>query len=165
MQNGWLSSKINSRRVLDNIPNFLKHSKKLKYIPPIFWTFKNYTGPKRRMVLGVGERAGKPGVLQSMGLQSQTQLSDWTTTDESNVCVYMCVCVCVCVCVSHSAMSDSVTPWTVACQALSVGFFRQEYWSGLPFPSPGELPRDQTQVFSIADKFFTIWGTFGSINT
>ena len=34
-----------------------------------------------------------------------------------------------------------VTPWTVACQApLSKGFFRQEYWSGLPFPSPGDLP-------------------------
>ena len=30
-----------------------------------------------------------------------------------------------------------VTPWTVACQApLSMEFFRQEYWSGLPFPSP-----------------------------
>ena len=30
-----------------------------------------------------------------------------------------------------------MTPWTVACQApLSIGFFRQEYWSGLPFPSP-----------------------------
>ena len=34
-----------------------------------------------------------------------------------------------------------VTPWTVAYQApLSVGFSRQEYWTGLPFPSPGELP-------------------------
>ena len=33
------------------------------------------------------------------------------------------------------------TPWTVACQApLSMGFSRQEYWSGLPFPSPGNLP-------------------------
>ena len=33
------------------------------------------------------------------------------------------------------------TPWTVACQApLSVGFSRQAYWSGLPFPSPGDLP-------------------------
>ena len=32
-------------------------------------------------------------------------------------------------------------PWTVACQApLSMGFSRQEYWSGLPFPSPGDLP-------------------------
>ena len=35
-----------------------------------------------------------------------------------------------------------VTPWTVACQTpLSVEFSRQEYWSGLPFPSPEDLPR------------------------
>ena len=34
-----------------------------------------------------------------------------------------------------------VTPWTVACKApLSMGFSRQEYWSGLPFPSPEDLP-------------------------
>ena len=34
-----------------------------------------------------------------------------------------------------------MTLWTVACQALlSMGFSRQEYWSGLPFPSPGDLP-------------------------
>ena len=34
-----------------------------------------------------------------------------------------------------------VTPWTVSYQAPpSVGFSRQEYWSGLPFPSPGDLP-------------------------
>ena len=33
------------------------------------------------------------------------------------------------------------TPWTAAYQALpSIGFSRQEYWSGLPFPSPGDLP-------------------------
>ena len=33
------------------------------------------------------------------------------------------------------------TPWTVACQArLSMGFSRQDYWSGFPFPSPGYLP-------------------------
>ena len=33
------------------------------------------------------------------------------------------------------------TPWTAAHQApLSMGFSRQEYWSGLPFPSPGDLP-------------------------
>ena len=33
------------------------------------------------------------------------------------------------------------TPWTVVCQApLSLGFSRQEYWSGLPFPSPRDLP-------------------------
>ena len=34
-----------------------------------------------------------------------------------------------------------MTPWTVAHQApLSMVFFKQEYWSGFPFPSPGDLP-------------------------
>ena len=38
-------------------------------------------------------------------------------------------------------MSDSVTPWTVAHQApTSMGFSRQEHWSGLPFPYTGDLP-------------------------
>ena len=38
-------------------------------------------------------------------------------------------------------MSNSAIPWTVALQApLSMGFSRQEYWSGLSFPSPADLP-------------------------
>ena len=37
--------------------------------------------------------------------------------------------------------STLAIPWTVPCQApLCMGFSRQEYWSGLPFPSPGDLP-------------------------
>ena len=55
--------------------------------------------------------------------------------------IQWCVYVCMCVCVSCLVMSDSVTPWTVACQSpQSVEFSRQDYWSGLPFPSPGDLP-------------------------
>ena len=43
------------------------------------------------------------------------------------------------------------TPWTVACQApLSMGFSRQEYWSGLPFPSPGGLPNPGIEPWSPA---------------
>ena len=42
---------------------------------------------------------------------------------------------------SCSVVSDSATSWTVARLApLSMGFSRQEYWSGLPFPSPADLP-------------------------
>ena len=42
--------------------------------------------------------------------------------------------------ISCSVMSDSV-PWTAAHQApLTMEFSRQEWWSGLPFPSPGDLP-------------------------
>ena len=43
------------------------------------------------------------------------------------------------------------TPWIVACQAsLSMGFFRQEYWSGLPFPPPGDLPYPEIEPISPA---------------
>ena len=42
---------------------------------------------------------------------------------------------------TFSVMSDSANPWTIALQVpLSVGFSRQEYCNGLPFPSPGDLP-------------------------
>ena len=42
---------------------------------------------------------------------------------------------------SLSRVQLFVTPWTLAYQtSLSMGFSRQEYWSGLPFPSPGDLP-------------------------
>ena len=43
--------------------------------------------------------------------------------------------------VSKFYLTLFATPWTVAHQApLSMNFSRQEYWSGLPFPSPGDLP-------------------------
>ena len=54
-----------------------------------------------------------------------------------------------------------VTPWTVACQApLSVGFSRPEYWSGLPLPSPGDLPDPGFEAMSpaLAEGFFTTEG-------
>ena len=54
------------------------------------------------------------------------------------------------------------TPWTVACQApLSIEFSRQEYWSGLPLPSPGDLPwpRDRTRVSCIGRHILYHWAT------
>ena len=60
-----------------------------------------------------------------------------------------------------SVVSNSVTLWTVACQApLSMGFCRQEYWSGLPCPPPGDLPNPRIEPMSLmshalASRFFT----------
>ena len=58
---------------------------------------------------------------------------------------------------SGKVESDSfATLWTPVPQApLSMGFSRQEDWSGLPFPPPGDLPRDRTQVSCLAGRFFT----------
>ena len=58
-------------------------------------------------------------------------------------------------------MSDFSAPWTVARQApLSMEFSRQEYWSGLPFPTPGDLPSPGIEPVSLespalAGGFFT----------
>ena len=49
------------------------------------------------------------------------------------------------------------TPWTAKSQDLSVGFPRQEYWRGLPIPSPGDLPNPGMEPTSpaLAGRFFT----------
>ena len=58
----------------------------------------------------------------------------------------------------------SVTPSTVACQApLSMGFFRQEYGSGFPFPYPGDLPNPGTELVSLVSP--PLAGGFFFFNT
>ena len=52
---------------------------------------------------------------------------------------------------SLSRVQLFVTPWTVAYQASqSIGFSRQEYWRGLPLPSPGDLPHPGIEPWSPA---------------
>ena len=88
---------------------------------------------------------------------------------------FLCVCVCMCVCVCVYAVSRIqffVIPLNVACQSpLSREFSRQEYWSGLPFPSPGNFPdpgvgiRGRTQVSCIAGRYFAIRATREALNS
>ena len=63
-----------------------------------------------------------------------------------------CVCACVdapCCHFSHVRLFE--TPWTIAHKApFSTKFSRQEYWSGLPFPSPGDLPDPGIKPRSLA---------------
>ena len=65
--------------------------------------------------------------------------------------------------VSHSVVSDSATPWTVAPQApLSMGFSQLEKlleWVAIPFSRGSSQPKDQTQVSCIAGRFFIVWAT------
>ena len=77
--------------------------------------------------------------------------------------------LCVCCMFSCSVVSDSATPWTIACQAsLSVEFSRQEYWSRLPFPSPGDLPNPGMKPTSLVSpaltgRFFTTGTTWEAL--
>ena len=73
---------------------------------------------------------------------------------------------CVCVLSHFSCVLFFVTPWSVALQApLSVGFSKQEYWSRLPFSSPGDLPNPEVQLTSLRTialpgRFFTTTTTW-----
>ena len=64
-----------------------------------------------------------------------------------------------------------VIPWTVAHQApRSVEFSRQEYWSGLPFPASGDLPRSEIELAflaspALAGGFFTTSAAWESLHT
>ena len=69
-------------------------------------------------------------------------------------------------CVKSLPSWDSATPWTVARQApLSTGFSRQQYWSGLPCPPPGDLPDLGIKFLSftspaLANRFFANCATW-----
>ena len=75
----------------------------------------------------------------------------------------------VCVPSRFSPVRLFATLWTAACQApLSKGFSRQEYWSGLPFPSPGDLshPGIELHLFmspALAGRFFTTSATWEAL--
>ena len=57
-------------------------------------------------------------------------------------------CACVLSCFNHVCLFD--TPWILAFQALlSMGFSRQEYWSGFPCPPPGDLPNPEIEPVSL----------------
>ena len=90
------------------------------------------------------------------GTKSEPECKLWAL-DNEDVSVWVHV-----LCVSHSVMSDSfATLWTVACQSpLSKEFSRQEYWSGVPFPLPGDLLDPGIKPMSLASlalagEFFT----------
>ena len=71
------------------------------------------------------------------------------------------LCHALCVLSHISSVQLCVAPWTIALQApLSMGFSRQEYWDGLTFPPPGDLPQPGIEMSSpvfplLASRFFT----------
>ena len=87
-------------------------------MPPAF------CGLHTSRVLGSLSRCGHASWAHKLGTRAGVSVGEGRSTQEH---------------VSRSVLSDSATPWTAACQApFSMGFSRQEHWSGWPFPSPGK---------------------------
>ena len=100
--------------------------------------------------------------LYTSGFSISISSLDHSSSVCVRTCVYACTCVCVCVCVCVlSCVPSFVTLWTVACHTpLSVGFPRQEVWSELSLPIPGDLPNLGIEPVSLlspalAGRFFT----------
>ena len=99
-------------------------------------------------------RTEQPGGLQSIGLQrvgynraSKHIGNDFRMLSISGL--HYIICTSSVQSLGHIQLFE--TPWTAACQAaLSVGFPRQEYWSGLPFPAPGDLPNPGIESASLS---------------
>ena len=135
-------------------------------------------------VVSPGERNGNP--LQYSFLENSMDRGAWWATvygvakSQTQLSMHTCISICLsekeglflayhnismllspkncfyCCFVAKSRLT-LVIPWTVACQtSLSIGFPRQEYWSGLPFPSPGVLlnPGMELTSASSAGGFF-----------
>ena len=104
-----------------------------------------------------------PGIKPMPSAMEAQSLNHWFTREVLAFYIfpsYVFVCVCVCVCaLNHVRLFAAL--WTVACQAsLSAEFSRQEYWSGVPFPSLGDLPDAGSKPLSlafpvVAGRFFT----------
>ena len=78
--------------------------------------------------------------------------------------MYLCTHVCLCVLSLFSRVRLFATLWTVACGApLSMRFSRQEYWSGLSCPSPGDLPNSGIKSASLTSPAFLYVYTYISI--
>ena len=75
--------------------------------------------------------------------------------------IYICVCVCACLLSRFSCVWLFSTLWTLAFQApSSMGFSRQEYWSGWPCPPPGDLPDPGIEPRSLLSPAVTLAGRF-----
>ena len=102
--------------------------------------------------LGSKTWVGQHNLWQAFDLRQQQGLAQFMFV----VCVLSC----------FSCVQPFATLWTVACQApLSMGFSRQEYWSGLPFHSPGHLSNPGIKPVSVmspalAGRFFTTRATW-----
>ena len=94
-------------------------------------------------------------VINNTGISKHVILYFFFSFTFQDLFCNMCLLICYGGGLVVKSCPTLATPWTIAHQApLSMGFSRQEYWDGLPFPSPGDLPNPGLLH---SDRFFTDW--------
>ena len=113
----------------------------------------------RRVISGLGGSSiffifwGNPILFFLVAMPIYISFNSPHSCQHSSALLFLMMWVC-----SVTQLYVTVTPWTIACQApFSMQFSRQEYWSGLPFPSPGDLlePGIKPTSPALVGRFFT----------
>ena len=122
-------------------------------LPEMIYSSKNNNWSLIGIIWGLMEKSGWNALLTINPCTEPIPfLNGWTMVSKRNWLTILCCCI-----VTKSC-PILATPWTVAPQAsLSMRFSRQEYWSRLPFASPGDLPDSGIKLASLAlaGRFFT----------
>ena len=137
---------------------------------PLDYAWKRQDQPdslqqKRTAPRSMGGKGSWEGCIDAMNRRPLKRKGTWFLNFEKkniDLNCYLQLKSRFCAVLSHfSRVWLFATPWTVACQApLSMEFARQEYWSGLPFPSPGGLPEPGIKPVSLAlqaDSLLLSW--------
>ena len=126
-----------------------KHFSGFSFPLHIFYGLKlvSFVCKKKKIIMIIRLELGKCFLL--IWLDKACDKSDWFFKEiyKSNRIKRLFIAEILCSRSYFSRVQLFMTPWTVAHQApLSVEFSRQEYWRGLPFPSPGDLPRPRGRI-------------------
>ena len=116
-----------------------------------------FNGPEFEQTPGEGEKQGKPGMLQSMGLQSRTGPVTQHHHQEQRITPILYVCVLVTW--SRLTLYDPVDCSPPGSFAHGIFQARILEWLAIPFSRGSSQPKDRTGVSYIEGRFFTIWAT------
>ena len=122
------------------------------------YTKQNQTHSHRKQTLWLPKRKSGGGINQEFGTSRYKRVCVcvcvFGTSRYKRVCVCVCIQACTLSCFSHVPLF--ATLWIVVHQAsLSMGFSIQEYWSGLPCPPPGDLPKSGIEPTSLTSPALT----------
>ena len=116
------------------------------------------SGRDKKVWLACGAMFGDALPVSGLYIRGEGLLTFSSRTALESHRTYLALCMRICMLIRSVVSDSSVTPQTVARQApLSMGFFRQKYWSRLPCPPPGHRPQPRIKSMfpALAGEFFT----------